>query len=294
MPAIDVSRVLRVPAEQSLLPDMVRLCSDLRMSRVGTIISPLSFFIKLREINALFRSLAHQDSHEFLIFLLNNLVESLEGPHSSGGLRKAPEPGKQPNLVEAHFLGHLAHETQCVACDTITSVEESFFNLSVDVLPNVSVSYCIRQFFTPELLAGQNKFFCNRCCHLQEAVKRVRVKDAPQHLIIHLKRFKFADKLQRLTKLSHRVYFGAELRLDDTPEHLYRLYAVVVHLGHGPNTGHYVCICKHADSPDWVLFDDHSSRPFQFEQMETIFGAALANHSSSCGYLLFYSRSSAG
>jgi hypothetical protein len=186
----------------------------------------------------------------------------------------------------------LSHQTRCLTCDNLSSVEESFFNLSLDITHNVSLPYCLRQFLTPELLSGSNKFFCDRCHSLQEASRCIRVKRAPQNLIIQLKRFKFNEKAQQLDKVSHRIYFGSELRLDDLPHLLYQLYAVVVHLGHGPDTGHYICISRQADpnnSPNWVLFDDHTARPFRFEQMEALFGAVAAMQSSSCGYLLFYS-----
>ena len=294
VPQIDLKSILTIPEQTSILPEFLKLFYDLETSRVGTIISPLSFFVKLRDINSLFRSLVHQDSHEFLIFLLNNIVESLDPKqathlHSSASFIK--NEGVHPNPIQKFFQGQLSYETQCVACESVSSVDETFLNLSLDIVPNVSISHCLRQFFAPELLSGQNKFFCTRCAHLQEAIKRLRLKQAPENLIIHLKRFKFTDKLQRLGKLSHRVYFGSELRLDDAPEHLYHLYAVVVHLGHGPNTGHYVSIVKQRGSaPVWVLFDDHSAKPFKFDQMETIFGSALSNQSSSCGYLLFYSK----
>lgn len=43
----------------------------------GTI-APRAFIEKLKEINELFRSSMHQDAHEFLMFLLNRVVEEIE------------------------------------------------------------------------------------------------------------------------------------------------------------------------------------------------------------------------
>ena len=62
-------------------------------------------------------------------------------------------------------------------------------------------------------------------------------------LALHLKRFKYVESLGRHRKLMHRVVFPTALRLrnttDDAPaaEALYFLFAVVVHVGSGPNHG---------------------------------------------------------
>lgn len=44
----------------------------------------------------------------------------------------------------------------------------------------------------------------------------MRVKTLPKVLALHLKRFKFVEELQRLTKLSYRVVYPSELRLFNT------------------------------------------------------------------------------
>ena len=45
---------------------------------------------------------------------------------------------------------------------------------------------------------------------------RMRIKKLPNVLSIQLKRFTYVERLQRLTKLSHRVVFPFELRLFNT------------------------------------------------------------------------------
>jgi hypothetical protein len=41
----------------------------------------------------------------------------------------------------------------------------------------------------------------------------MRIKKAPNVLMVHLKRFKYVEQLQRHRKLSHRVVFPFELRI---------------------------------------------------------------------------------
>jgi len=68
-------------------------------------------------------------------------------------------------------------------------------------------------------------------------VFRMRIKKLPTILVLHLKRFKYCDTLNKYTKLSYRVVFPFELRLFNTTEdasdihRLYDLIGVVVHCG---------------------------------------------------------------
>ena len=65
----------------------------------------------------------------------------------------------------------------------------------------------------------------------------MKIKQLPDILALHLKRFKYQEDLQRYTKLTYRVVFPLELRLFNTvdssanPDRLYTLWAVVVHIG---------------------------------------------------------------
>lgn len=54
----------------------------------------------------------------------------------------------------------------------VSSRDESFLDLSIDIEQNSSVTACLRQFSASEMLCQKNKFFCDSCCDLQEAEKR--------------------------------------------------------------------------------------------------------------------------
>ncbi len=44
-------------------------------------------------------------------------------------------------------------------------------------------------------------------------IGRVMIKDLPETLIIHLKRFKYEKKLDRLVKLNWKIAFGLDLKI---------------------------------------------------------------------------------
>jgi len=63
------------------------------------------------------------------------------------------------------------------------------------------------------LLRAGNKFFCDSCACLQEAEKRLRIYQLPSVLTLHLKRFKYVERLGRCCRLPYRVVFPLQLRV---------------------------------------------------------------------------------
>jgi ubiquitin carboxyl-terminal hydrolase 9/13 len=53
------------------------VCISQNPADKGTI-APRAFIDKLKELNELFRSTMHQDAHEFLNYLLNQIVEEMD------------------------------------------------------------------------------------------------------------------------------------------------------------------------------------------------------------------------
>lgn len=136
-----------------------------------------------------------------------------------------PKPGSsdsssstshEPTWVHEIFQGILTSETRCLNCETVSSKDEDFFDLQVDVDLNTSITHCLRCFSNTETLCSENKFKCDHCSSYQEAQKRMRVKKLPMILALHLKRFKYMEQYNRHIKVSHRVVFPLELRLFNT------------------------------------------------------------------------------
>ena len=122
----------------------------------------------------------------------------------------------EPTFIHEIFQGVLTSETRCLNCETISSKDENFFDLQVDVDQNTSITHCLRCFSNTETLCSDNKFKCDNCCSYQEAQKRMRVKKLPMILALQLKRFKYMEQYNRHIKVSHRVVFPLELRLFNT------------------------------------------------------------------------------
>lgn len=189
------------------------------------------------------------------------------------------------------FKGTLTNETRCLNCESLSSKDEDFLDLSVDIRQNASITQCLKDFSEMETLSSEHKYYCENCCSKQEAQKRMRIKKLPMILALHLKRFKYMEAQSRHTKLSYRVVFPLELRLfnrtNDVEDKLYDLVAVVIHCGPGPNRGHYISIVKSFGF--WLLFDDDLVEKIEPSAIEDFFGLTSDNQKTSeSGYILFY------
>ncbi|KAF7189358.1 putative ubiquitin carboxyl-terminal hydrolase creB [Pseudocercospora fuligena] len=263
-------------------------------SRIG-VVSPHRFLEILRRENEMFRSAMHQDAHEFLNLLLNQVVDNVEmfakqhpefveaaianghAPEEGALVKAQSKPTLDTHWVHDLFEGLLTSETRCLTCENTSQRDEAFLDLSVDLDSHTSVTSCLRKFSEEEMLCERNKFHCDNCGGLQEAEKRMKIKRLPRILALHLKRFKYTEDLQRLQKLFHRVVYPFYLRLFNTtddaedPDRLYELYSVVVHIGGGPYHGHYVSIVKTQDK-GWLLFDDELVEPVSKDYVQQFFG----------------------
>uniref|UniRef100_A0A164VS48 USP domain-containing protein n=1 Tax=Daucus carota subsp. sativus TaxID=79200 RepID=A0A164VS48_DAUCS len=324
-------------AEENLLTCLAELFSQIGSQKKKTgVIAPKRFVQRVKKQNELFRGYAHQDAHEFLNFLLNELVDIVEKEHQAAkdplgtsppdkianGVKTSQANGvkKEPlvtwvhenfqrhissNVCKVHVLfgemtityalfdqGILTNETRCLRCETVTARDETFLDLSLDIEQNSSITSCLKNFSSTETLNAEDKFFCDKCCSLQEAQKRMKIKKTPQILVIHLKRFKYMEQLGRYKKLSYRVVFPLELKLNNTVENSdseYSLFAVVVHVGSGPNHGHYVSLVKSHNH--WLFFDDENVEMVDESAVQTSFGSAQEYSSNTDhGYILFYER----
>jgi ubiquitin carboxyl-terminal hydrolase 9/13 len=277
-------------------------------SKTG-VVKPIKFLEILRKENDMFNGQQHQDAHEFLNYVLNQVIENVEAHQKkllNGSAPKRPT-GSHTSLdtssttsastvmagwIHELFEGLLTSETKCLTCENVSRRDEQFMDLSIDLERNSSVTSCLRNFSASEMLCERNKFHCDTCGGLQEAEKRMKIKRLPKVLALHLKRFKYMEATNRFEKLHYRVLYPYHLRLFNTtddsedPDRLYELFAVVVHIGGGPYHGHYVAIVKTEDK-GWLLFDDELVEPVDKAYVRNFFGERAGTGVASA-YVLFY------
>ena len=119
---------------------------------------------------------------------------------------------------------------------------------------------CFRKFAEKEQLGETEMWYCGKCKEHQRAYKKLDLWSAPEILILHLKRFQYAQNTYFVhrQKLDDRVAFPVE-NLDLSPCVLdpesrrsaqYDLYAVSEHSG-GLGGGHYTATAKDDNTGVW-------------------------------------------
>jgi ubiquitin carboxyl-terminal hydrolase 34 len=147
---------------------------------------------------------------------------------------------------------------------------------------------------------------------------RACLKDIPDNLIFHLKRFDF--NLRTLTRSKINDYFDFPTKIDmrpykvehltesleSSPEDVFELVGVLVHSGTA-ESGHYYSFIRerpsHSDKENWIEFNDDCVSPWDPSYMEaSCFGGVDYRGNLDSGnlqydkpysaYMLFYQRSS--
>ena len=105
------------------------------------------------------------------------------------------------------------------------------------------------RYHSEENMSAEEGWCCGECGKVTAAVKKLEVKDAPELLIVHLKRFTYSDG--RMHKVDTDV--GVPTNMDVAGES-YGLSAMVKHSG-SKHSGHYVA--NISTEHGWLLLDDH-------------------------------------
>lgn len=67
--------------------------------------------------------------------------------------------------------------------------------------------------FQPEIFKDENALFCERCQKKCDASKRTRIIQAPQTLIVTLKRFEYDPTIDNIRKIDREIEYKEELSL---------------------------------------------------------------------------------
>ncbi|KAL2064045.1 hypothetical protein VTL71DRAFT_4539 [Oculimacula yallundae] len=225
----------------------------------------------------------------------------------------APDAKKE---FRSFYGGQLVQQVKSKECPHISERLEPFSAIQCDIKGKSTLEESLQAYVDGEVMEGDNKYKCSTCDRHVDAVKRACLKDIPDTLIFHLKRFDFNlrtlmrskinDHFQFPTKIDMRPYKVEHLNNEpDTPEDMFELVGVLVHSGTA-ESGHYYSFVRErpstGDNESWVEFNDECVSSWDPSRMEgacfggpDYHGPTDNNNNpydkSWSAYMLFYQRS---
>ncbi|KUJ19036.1 ubiquitin C-terminal hydrolase-like protein [Mollisia scopiformis] len=215
------------------------------------------------------------------------------------------------------YGGQLVQQVKSKECPHISERFEPFSAIQCDIKGKSCLQESLQAYVDGEVMEGDNKYKCSQCDRHVDAVKRACLKDIPDSLIFHLKRFDFNLRTLQRSKINDHFSFPKTIDmkpykveyLTDSPEEIledvFELVGILVHAGTA-ESGHYYSFIRErpstSDKDAWIEFNDDNVSPWDPNLMESAcFGGpeyrgpldtGLQYDKTWSAYMLFYQRSS--
>ncbi|KKP04545.1 hypothetical protein THAR02_03371 [Trichoderma harzianum] len=226
----------------------------------------------------------------------------------------------EKKALRSIYGGQLVQQVKSQECEHVSERLEPFSAIQCDIHGKSSLQESLQAYVRGEVLEGDNKYKCSSCDRHVDAVKRACLKEVPDNLIFHLKRFDFNLRTQQRSKVNDYFSFPSAIDMrpytidhlsnptdTDQQEDMFELVGILIHAGTA-ESGHYYSYIRErtstVDRPSWVEFNDDVVTPWDPRQMAaSAFGGSagqqmgLDSGGSSfdktySAYMLFYQRSS--
>ncbi|XP_007951469.2 ubiquitin carboxyl-terminal hydrolase 17-like protein 6 [Orycteropus afer afer] len=193
-----------------------------------------------------------EDAHEFLMSTLDAMHRAClrgHGPFHSCS--------KDTTLIRQIFGGYWRSRVQCLRCQRVSDTFDPYLDITLDIQAAESVSQALEQLVTTEELDGDNSYHCGICHRKVPASKKLTLHTCPEVLILVLKRFSdmTGDKNAKHVNYPESLDLSRCISGQATGAAVYRLYAVLVHVGLTCHTGHYLSYVKTGNGK-WYKMDD--------------------------------------
>lgn len=190
---------------------------------------------------------------------------------------------EETSFLYQMFGGLFLHKTRCIECGKVSMTPERFLALSLGLASGSSVEEALKNSCKIEVLPKTDESLVCETCERRVTVQRqTTIWQAPEVLIIHLKRFdNDGRKINKSVAFSQNMDFSDVISRDSPHANenptTYSLYAMIAHYGPFMGAGHYVAFAK-LDGK-WYLFDDKS-----------VYGINEAIVMKQNAYILFYTK----
>jgi ubiquitin C-terminal hydrolase len=290
------------------------------MTNDDIVITPTSFKKIIGEKDNTWNEHNHQDSQQFLNFLITTLEE--ETGTKVDFIPGNPMKSKMeisnfsilPILADCAWRNHQSKEysplkemltgmtliqNKCSCCSNVSNIFEPFNTLQVsipptkDIIKEFTIEDCFEHMIKEEQFDKDNLYNCDLCGLKNKGFTSRQLWKTPKILIIHIKRFSvdnYGNKRKKLiNNIKYPIYdLDISNYINDVSPYKnkskYNLIGVNLHhefSAFGIDAGHYTSIVKNRFDNNWYIFNDNKDL-IKITKKEEL--------QKNNAYLLFYYR----
>ncbi|CAF5175986.1 unnamed protein product, partial [Rotaria magnacalcarata] len=230
-----------------------------------------------------------EDPSEFLVVLFDHLIQCLSSTRSS-------DAANLSSAIHIIFGIILESSIKCKQCLNENSKQSYESIWSISIISYLTLEQALDGFCSVEELAGDDKFYCSNCQAKVLGLKSTKLNHVSPVIFIQFKRFIYDKDVKVIRKIKQFISYPEVLDISpfltseiiqlnheqyNSNDYIYKLNAVVVHIGETADSGH---IFSYIRSPDnlWYKANDGLVQRIDLN-------AVLANNNS---YILCYTKSS--
>jgi hypothetical protein len=186
-------------------------------------------------------------------------------------------------LLSEYYGGRVCHRIASKECTHVTTREENFFVLSLEVKGKKDIIESLNLFVAEDILDGDNKYHCEKCNRKVAASKGCCVSHLPQTLLIHLKRFEFDVETFMRAKVNDNCAFP--LTLDMNPYTQSFLFPTQTHTQNDSSTiQNEMSDLSHSPPPTHTSTPPHTSPPTPQNQIYHLVGVIVHTGTAESGH----------
>ena len=240
--------------------------------------SPQNFKETLGVCNPQFKDFKANDSKDLLLYLLQTMHEELNYFGDNPPIR-LPQPNQCSrestfmyfmniynsqnfSIISKIFYGTYEIITTCHECYRTIYNFQKFEFISFGMFKYKKKHFDIMDGFKdneePQILKGNNKFYCNKCKELMEASLSCKIIQPPFKLILNIDYGKNKKYQPSKINFDEIIDIKKYVNFNFGPRIRYELTAICTHLGSSGEYGHYITFCKNKKEQKWYSFNDSS------------------------------------
>ena len=238
--------------------------------------SPQHFKDVVGHFNPQFEGFSANDSKDLILYLLQTMHEELNyfGDNQNSNFQRPNQYDrvqtfmffmttynmKNFSIISNIFYGTYEIVTQCLKCNKVIYNFQRFEFISFGMFDYKNKEFNIYNGFEdnqkPNLLRGDNQFYCNFCKSLQDATTTSNIIQPPNKLIINIDYGKNKKFKPSRIKFDEEIDITKYVKFDFGTKIKYRIIGVCTHKGLSGISGHYIAYCRDRNTETWYKFND--------------------------------------